>query len=327
MIVCTGNLGGSVLRKSNSDMDKIFDLFLYLFPKYLDKIYDQKNNRDTEKWTSIKKTVEKDAFKGDKIKNSNEHHNNNKDVHNSHKDHNSNIDRKEESKIKPEKNDDKLKVDKEENSVKSNNNKSVSEGGDKMTDTAHTTDTAKEGTIVTDTIDTTDTAKEGTIITNTTDERIDMSKNDLCNICVDGIEKILKELVGEKVDISITDSTMFLLNAVTILSVTDNILRLKTAKNTTIIIPIQEIVAIRCNLIYGISFEDDCDSDTCEREESLRRYFASIIGKKVSLQTKGEGEFKYINNRIITSTGKGIVIIEGTIAISLSKITLIEEIT
>jgi hypothetical protein len=168
-------------------------------------------------------------------------------------------------------------------------------------------------------------------ITRVKDEDIivdaDIKKNEICNNCTGGIEKILKELIKEKVDIAVTDSTMFLLNAVTILSVEEAIVKLKTTANTTIIIPIQEIVAIRSDLIYGISFQNNCEFEACRGEESLRRYFVSIIGRKVSIQTKGEGEFKYINSRIVTGTGKGIVIIEGTIAISLSKIILIEEIT
>jgi hypothetical protein len=295
------------LRRLNSDMDKIFDLFLYLFPKYLDKISDPRNNRYTVKRSYIDESLERDAFQVDKIENSNKSHSD-KNADNNQDTNNSNEEVSEGESVKND-NVNELEVN-EENLEELKENKDVSKGGEAMPDA----------------VDAIDTAKEDTVISEVTDETTDTGKNEPYNICVDGIEKILIELVGEKVDICITNPTMFLLNAVTILNVADDILKLRTSLNTIIVIPIEEIVAIRCKLIYGINFENNCNLDVCKKEEGLRRYFASIIGKKVSLQTKGEGEFKYISNRIVTGAGKGIVIIEGTIAISLSKITLVEEI-
>ena len=278
------------MKKSNNDMDKIMDLFLYIFPKYLDKINEHKNDRDIVRKVSMKKVVNKPTLKEPKIKENNHNVHKDESLKSDHKLEENEKDNNEVHKDEPLKNDHKLEEIEKDNLTKSNDTKSTSKGDVEMTD------------------------KES-----------NMFKNEVYNICVDGMEKILKVLIGEKVDISITDSTMFLLNSVIILSVKDTIVKVKTTVNTTIIIPIQEIVAIRCNSIYGISFEDDCDLEACKREESLRRYFTSIIGKKIFLQTKGQDEFKYINNRIITGTGRGVVIIEGAIAISLSKIILIQE--
>lgn len=325
------------MQRSNNDMDKLFDLFLYLFPKYLNKISDPRNNRYTEKRPYINKNSERDVLQEYKIEDINDDGHDNQDTGNNqytnekdeNKDnssstndngkdsgkeddsssgkHDSNIDSEVASKGEAVKSDNELEIN-EENLKE---NKGVSKGGEGMPDAVNAIDTAKEDIV----------------ISEVTDETTDTDKNESYNICVDGIEKILIELVGEKVDICITNSTMFLLNAVTILNAEDDIIKLRTSLNTIIVVPIAEIVAIRCNLIYGINFENNCNFEVCKKEEGLRRYFASIIGKKVSIQTKGEGEFKYISNRIVTGTGKGIVIVEGTIAISLSKITLVEEIT
>lgn len=317
------------------------DLFLYMFPKYLDKIYEQTHSRDIIKNDSSERIPKKPVPKGDKIKTINKDHNHDKDT----------------SKTEVSKNDYKLKENKNDNLVKANGNNIISKRGEgimankvedkdidrekdidknKSMDKNKDIDVDKDKNKGIDKNKDKDIDKDKNIVKDIVVNKgknkdiivdADITKNEIYNNCIGGMEKILKELIEEKVDISIADSTMFLLNAVTVLSVEGTIVKLKTTVNTTIVIPIQEIVAIRSNLIYGISFKNNCNLEVCKEGESLRRYFASIIGKKVSIQTKGEGEFKYINSRIVTGTGKGIVIIEGTIAISLSKINLIEEIT
>lgn len=299
------------MARSNSDMDKIMDLFLYIFPKYLNKVNEQKNDRDIIKKIPLERPANKPILRE--------------------------IEKKDNkyggSKEELAKNDHKL-----ENIEKG---KLVKENGTRNIPREHDIKADKENSIKHEDknrsyIKEQEHGKESYEDSTTTNEfsrekkNNNIFKNEICSTCTDGMEKILKKLIGEKVDISITDSTMFLLNAATILYVDDTIVKLKTVINTTVIIPIHEIVGIRSNSIYGISFEDNDDLgvciESCKREERLRRYFSSIIGKKVFLQTKGVGEFKYINNRIITGTGKGVVIIEGTIAISLCKIILIEEI-
>lgn len=320
-IVILGIYGGVVLRKPNNDMDKIMDLFLYIFPKYLDKISEQRNIRAALKKASVENRVDKTIFKEDEFKDNKKNHN---DL----------------NKAESLKNDDKT-ISKGGDSEMGDR---IEDGGitkgkdtDKDTnkdidkDIGNDTDKDANKDIDKDVGKDTDKDVDKDMVKDISKESSELGDNDIINnepseSCINGIEKILKELIGEKVDISITDSTIFLLNAVTILSVTDATVRLKTTLNTTIIVPIDEIVAIRCDLIYGISFEENCGLEVCKREESLKKYFTSIIGKKVSLHTKGDGEFKYINSRIITGTGNGIVIIEGTIAVSLSKIILIQEV-
>lgn len=291
------------MRRPRDDMDKIVDLLLYIFPKYLDRISDQRNSRVVIKENSIKNSREEAILKENKSKNDN------KENKSEHKKNDALIKSKEDKSIC--KGEDNVVNGKARGSSK---DKEVNPNTDKDTDKGIDKNIEKEIGRAESKID-----KSNIILDN------DIKKSETYNSCVDGIEKILKELIGEKVDISITDSTMFLLNSVIILSVEESIVKLRTVLNTTIIVPIQEIVAIRCDLIYGINFEDNCDLDVYQKDDGLRRYFATVIGKKVFIQTKGEGEFKYINNRIITGTAKGIVIVEGTIAISLSKINLVEE--
>lgn len=303
------------MRRPKDDMDKIIDLLLYIFPKYLDRISDQRNNRFVTKKKNTPNRCEKVLLKENKFKDDN------KENKSEYKKNDALIKSKEDKSTC--KGGDKMINDKargsgndkdDDKEIEQNIDKNTDKGIDKDIDKNIDKDIEKEIGSAENKI-----GKSNIIVDN------DIKKSEVYNSCVYGIEKILKELIGEKVDISITDSTMFLLNSVIVLSVEETIVKLKTVINTTIVVPIQEIVAIRCDLIYGINFEDNCNLDVREKDDGLRKYFSTIIGKKVFIQTKGEGEFKYINNRIITGTAKGIVILEGTIAISLSKISLVEE--
>jgi hypothetical protein len=304
------------LARSNSDMDKIMNLFLYIFPKYLDKVNEQKNDRNVVKKIHLEKSANKPVFKKIEKKENKDGRSKGESLKNDYK-----LEDNQKGKLTKKSdttnisNEDDRKIDKE--------NKFIKHGGensDYIKEENYQKDIYKDNTKNNESLKEQKSKNE---------KKNNILKNEVCSICDNGMENILKKLIGEKVDISITDSTMFLLNTVTILSVEDAIVKLKTTLNANIIIPIQEVVGIKCNSIYGINFEDNYDSDVCieycKREENMRRYFASIIGKKIFLQTKGAGEFKYINNRIITGTGRGVVIIEGTMAISLSKIILIEE--
>lgn len=292
------------MPRSYNDMEKLMDLFLYLFPKYLERLSDQQKNREVMKMQSFKEVKNKTTLREADKKNKKDFISKEQALRN-----NQNLGEREKDKTSKQANGE--EEEKKHSKQEMKNKDQLKDGDCKIEDKSKV---ALEKKITTE---------------SKADENI-TTENKCCDYCTNDMGKILRKLIGEKVDICTTGSSVFLLNSATIVSVEDSIVKLKTIRNTKVVIPIHEIVGIRSDSIYSIKFNSYPNSDGCEkfciREQSLRKYFGSIIGKRVFLQTKGGGEFKYINNRIITGVGRGVVLIEGTVAISLCKIILIEEV-
>lgn len=297
------------MARSNNDMDKMMDLFLYMIPKYLYRISENTNNIELKKRIPLEKDKSESAFNEINKKEIKEliDMTNSLGKGNESKENKKNI----ASNQSKSQDNEKKETKEEDTSIKHHISKKTNRNKEKSDDNVELFNQSSEEQ------------------KNKEKKNVNIIDNEKCNICINAMVDILKNLIGEKVDISITDSTMFLLNSATVLGIQDTIVKLRTLRNTIVLIPIQEIVGIRSNSLYGINFDDSYNLNmyekSCEREKSLREYFASRIGKRIFLQTKGDEDFKYINNRIITGTGRGIVIIEGTMMISLCKIILVEE--
>lgn len=141
------------------------------------------------------------------------------------------------------------------------------------------------------------------------------------------MEVMLKQLVGENISFStVARSNGFVTNA-TLLSVKDGIVHMDTS-HSILSIPVCEIVGIESNLIHSIELQSLVETPTEEsykyKEWSLRNLFSTMIGEKIFIETTGSGSFDNINDKIITNVGQGIVVLDNTMAISLSKIILVE---
>jgi hypothetical protein len=141
------------------------------------------------------------------------------------------------------------------------------------------------------------------------------------------MEIILKQLVGENIALSIiSKGNGFIANA-TLLSVKDGIVHVDNSSRI-LSIPIGDIVGVNSNLINAIELqpltEASREEDYKYKEWSLGNLFSTMIGGQVSIETIGPGSFNNISNKVVTNVGQGIVVIESTMAVSLSKIILVE---
>lgn len=142
------------------------------------------------------------------------------------------------------------------------------------------------------------------------------------------IKKVIKVLINKKVNIAISDAARSIVWNVIILEINRDTVKLKTEKNTIIVLSIKEIVAIQCNKEdYNKFIKSICfNQKEHYSKKELEKYFYSIIGKKVFIQTKGNIDFTYISCKKVTAVGDGFVVVEDSIIISLCKIILVEEV-
>lgn len=161
-------------------------------------------------------------------------------------------------------------------------------------------------------------------------KKLSDTKNEIEATWVNSImpmEILLKQLVGENITFStVTGSNESVANTI-LLSVKDGIVNIDVSSRI-LSIPLCEIVGVESNLIHSIqlqSVEDILNEQLYEYKEwSLRNLFSTMIGEKVFIETKGSGSFNNINSKIVTNVGQGIVVLDNTMAISLSKIILVE---
>ena len=73
------------------------------------------------------------------------------------------------------------------------------------------------------------------------------------------------------------------------------------------------------------SFTEDDMTNCCPLEKSFQNYFSELVGKRVSMQTQGQGKFRYLSDRVVTGTGKGFVIVEDKTVILFCKIVFVKE--
>lgn len=148
-----------------------------------------------------------------------------------------------------------------------------------------------------------------------------------CDICLDEFRNILKKLVGERVTLCLEGCLGGIINDAVLLAVEEGIMKLKTKEKTIILVPINELVSVKSEELTSIKFNSGFKevNSLCSKSMDLNKYFNRNVGKVLSLRTKGEGEFKYISRKKLTVSGKGFIILEGNMLISICKILLVEE--
>jgi hypothetical protein len=151
-----------------------------------------------------------------------------------------------------------------------------------------------------------------------------------CFGCINEMKNILAKLINKLVTISISDSERGVINNASIIEVGEAIVKVKTERNTLIVLSINEIVGIKSSILNTMDIlkqsSDSLDKGFCAIAKEYREYFNYNIGRRILMQTKGSGEFRYINNKPITSVGNGFVFIDNNMIISTCKINLIEEV-
>lgn len=296
------------MSRSTNNTDQLVDLLFYVLPRYIDEYNSQNRSkrhhrkreglRDEEREglgdevkEEIFKRIKSLAFNDDKHNVKSEHkEGNSKKVQDNHQLHKNNTDR---SIIEEKHTEDgnhkcnKFDEDKKNSDLKLSTNEKILE--------KETYDkSVKESYIYNDELD---------------------------------FKKVLKVLVNKKINIAISDPIRSIIYNVIILEISSDIVKLKTETNTVIVLCIKEIVAIQCDEKDYVNFiKNVCFNKKEGCSEGLQRYFYSVIGKKVFIQTKGTEEFRYINCKKVTAVGEGFVVIEDSIIISIRKIVLVEEI-
>lgn len=152
-------------------------------------------------------------------------------------------------------------------------------------------------------------------------------KNKCFSGCNREIKNLLNEFSHEKLDICVEGDESGVLEQVNLISSDERMARFKNKEEEIIVIPIKNIIGMQLPVPISIgkySKKDD-SSCCCSFEKSMRDYFNTLIGKRVDIQTSGQGKFKWLYNKIITGVGKGFIIIENNVIITFCKIVIIRE--
>ena len=161
-------------------------------------------------------------------------------------------------------------------------------------------------------------------------ESIGETKNnvkDFARNYIKPMEIILKQLIGENIALSTGISNKGFVSNAILLSVKDGIVNLDISHGI-LSIPIGEVVGVESNLIHSIELMPLIDINEEEiydyKEYSLGNLFSTMIGEQIYIETSGLGSFNNIDDKTVTNLGQGIVVLDNTMAISLSKIILVE---
>jgi hypothetical protein len=145
--------------------------------------------------------------------------------------------------------------------------------------------------------------------------------------CSEEIKNLLNRYVNKKFDICTDGDENCMFEQINLICSDENLAKCKNGEGETIVIPVRNIVGM--NFPEPVYMEEHSKKDDmtycCSLEKSLSDYFAALVGKRVCIQTRGQGKFKYLSKKMVTGTGKGFVIIENNIVILFSKIVFIRE--
>lgn len=146
--------------------------------------------------------------------------------------------------------------------------------------------------------------------------------------CVKSMKNILEQLMESRVsDIEIGIQKGETILAAKIEKIKNSLVKVSTP-STSVIIPINHIVAISSNSLSKVSLISKLDRDKEEEYENLevyiKEYFEKNIGKDYTIYTLGEDEFFRCINGAITKTGEGIIILNDNIAVMISKIIAVK---
>ncbi|MFC0904468.1 hypothetical protein ACFHWD_07175 [Clostridium sp. MT-14] len=158
-------------------------------------------------------------------------------------------------------------------------------------------------------------------------ETREMPTKDVCfSACNEEIKNLLNRYVNKKFDICTDGDENCVFEQINLICADEELAKFKNGEGEIIVIPVRNIVGM--NLPEPVYMEEHSKKDDMTYyplEKSLCHYFGAIIGKRVCIQTRGQGKFKYLSRKLITGTGKGFVIIENNIVILFSKIIFIRE--
>lgn len=148
-----------------------------------------------------------------------------------------------------------------------------------------------------------------------------------CIACNRSISNLMNKLIGEKLDLCVKDDKMSILNEVSLIYSDEVLVKLTNELEEKITIPMKNVVGLQSDKISSLdkSLKQVSKEQFCKFEESMENYLNSVIGKKVVIQTSGQGKFAYIYNKTITEVGMGFVIVEDNMMITFSSIVLIRE--
>lgn len=154
-----------------------------------------------------------------------------------------------------------------------------------------------------------------------------LSSSKHCITCNRGISNLMNKLIGEKLDVCVKDDKMSILNEVNLIHSDEVLIKLTNELEEKIIIPMKNVVGIQSNKLSSLdkSLNEVPKGYYCTFEKSMEEYFNSLIGKKVIIQTSGQGKFAYIYNKTITEVGLGFIVIDNDMMVTFSSIVLIRE--
>lgn len=154
-----------------------------------------------------------------------------------------------------------------------------------------------------------------------------LSVSNRCSNCNKGISSIMDKLTGEKLDVCVKDDKMSIFNEVNLIHSDKVLIKFVNELGEKIITPIKNIVALQSDKLSSLDkYLDEIPKGyRCILERNMEDYFKSIIGKRVTIQTVGQGKFAYMYNKVITKVGLGFIIVEDNILVAFSSIVLIKE--
>ncbi|WP_368487622.1 hypothetical protein [Clostridium sp. BJN0013] len=154
-----------------------------------------------------------------------------------------------------------------------------------------------------------------------------LSGSKYCITCNKGISYVMNKLIGEKLDVCVKDDKMSILNEVNLIHSDEILIKLTNESGEKIIIPMKNIVGLQSNKLSSLdkSLKQVSKGYYCIFEKRMEDYFNSLIGKKVIIQTVGQGKFAYIYNKTITEVGLGFIVVDNSMMVVFSSIVLIRE--
>ena len=154
-----------------------------------------------------------------------------------------------------------------------------------------------------------------------------LSRSKVCVACNRSISNLMNKLIGEKLDLCVKEDKMSILNEVSLIYSDEVLIKLTNELEEKIIIPIKNVVGLQSNKISSLdkSLKEVSKDQCCKFEKSMENYFNDLVGKKVIIQTSGQGKFAYIYNKTVVEVGVGFVVIEDNMIVTFSSIVLIRE--
>lgn len=148
----------------------------------------------------------------------------------------------------------------------------------------------------------------------------------------EGCVKAMKHILEQLMEAYISDIEIGIQNGETIVDARiekiENYLVKVITSSSSVIIPINHIVAISSNSLSKASLISEAEVKRAEDCESLelyiKEYFQKNIGKEYTIYTLGQDEFFRSINGTITKTGEGIIILNDNIAVMISKIIAVK---